>query len=177
MGLFDRFRAKPGESKDPGKEAFFLDADASGSLGDVAYMRRSNTIRHTFPANADSPTNKELIKDVASMDAKVTNVSAGLPEARPDAPPAPAGSGVPKPVRKTFPSAIDPREMARRLKRADLGGTNSWGKVDAAKPVARKDVAAERKAEEAAQVKPRQAPSSKSGSIDPFRSMLRDLDL
>ena len=42
MGLFDRFRQKPGESDD-GDKSFFLDADKSSSLGDVDFMRRSTT--------------------------------------------------------------------------------------------------------------------------------------
>jgi len=68
MGLFDRLlggskpvsvtnnQAKPAKQE----EAFFLDADASSSMGDVNFMRRSNTIRHTFPGTASSPGNKEI---------------------------------------------------------------------------------------------------------------------
>ena len=51
MGLFDRLlggnksvtttQAKPAKQE----EAFFLDADASSSMGNVDFMRRSNTIQ------------------------------------------------------------------------------------------------------------------------------------
>ena len=47
MGLFDRFRQKPGEADD-GDKSFFLDADKSSSLGDVEFMRRSNTMLKTI---------------------------------------------------------------------------------------------------------------------------------
>ena len=74
MGLFDRLLGKPASSikvaaqaqakPDPEEKSFFLDADASSSLGDVKFMRRSNTIRRTFPGNADSPGEKELVAEV-----------------------------------------------------------------------------------------------------------------
>ena len=60
MGLFDRFRQKPGEADD-GDKSFFLDADKSSSLGDVEFMRRSNTIRRTFPGTVENPGMKERI--------------------------------------------------------------------------------------------------------------------
>ena len=65
MGLFDRFRRKPGESEG-GDKSFYLDADKSSSLGDVDFMRRSNTIRHTFPGTVDNPGMKERFEDVAT---------------------------------------------------------------------------------------------------------------
>ena len=79
MGLFDRFRRKPGESEGDEK-SFFLDADKSSSLGDVDFMRRSNTIRHTFPGTVNNPGMKERFEDVASMEAQMGKVSDGLPE-------------------------------------------------------------------------------------------------
>jgi hypothetical protein len=57
-----RTPAKPA----PKQESFFLDADASSSMGNVEFMRRSNTIRRTFPGNADSPGDKEMVAEVAS---------------------------------------------------------------------------------------------------------------
>ena len=53
--------AKPAKKQE---EAFFLDADASSSMGNVEFMRRSNTIRHTFPGTASSPGDKELVEEV-----------------------------------------------------------------------------------------------------------------
>ena len=59
MGFLDRLLKKDSADSDstiqprkPAKEKpaeFFLDADASSSLGDVNYMRESKTIRRTFP--------------------------------------------------------------------------------------------------------------------------------
>ena len=64
MGFLDRLLKKDAADSDstiqprkPAKEKpaeFFLDADASSSLGDVNYMRESKTIRRTFPGTVDS---------------------------------------------------------------------------------------------------------------------------
>ena len=62
----------------PKAETFFLDPEASSSLGDVKFMKRSNTIRHTFPGNADSPGDKEMVAEVASMEARVEKMTPGL---------------------------------------------------------------------------------------------------
>ena len=78
MGLFDRLfkgdstTAESGPAKAKKEaESFFLDADASSSMGNVDYMRRSNTIRRTFPGTADNPGTKEMVAEVASMEASV----------------------------------------------------------------------------------------------------------
>jgi hypothetical protein len=86
MGLFDRLFNSGGAAASPQDkpkpkpevETFFLDADASSTLGDVNFMRRSNTIRHTFPGTASSPGNKELIEEVASMEAELKTATPGL---------------------------------------------------------------------------------------------------
>ena len=85
MGLLDRLLggsksvtgttpAKPA----PKQESFFLDADASSSMGNVEFMRRSNTIRRTFPGTADSPGNKEMVAEVASMESRLEKATPGL---------------------------------------------------------------------------------------------------
>mgnify|MGYP003326176905 CR=1 FL=1 len=165
MGLFDRFRRKPAEAAaDSASKAFFLDADKSSTLGDVNFMRRSNTIRHTFPGTAASPGTKERIEEVASMEARLEKVSDGLPDAPSDeGTVAPLGGGVPKPVKKTFAQQISQQELSNRLKGAAVAPTNQPG--GPAKRSTSSDTATSGA--------PR--PAAKPGSIDPFRDMLKDL--
>jgi len=165
MGLFDRFRRKPADAAaDNASNAFFLDPDKSSTLGDVNFMRRSNTIRHTFPGTADSPGTKERIEEVASMEARLERVSEGLPDApSQEGGTAPLGGGVPKPVKKTFAQTMTQQELADRLKGAAVAPTNQPGAP--AKRSASTD--------SAASGAPR--PAAKPGSIDPFRDMLKDL--
>ena len=95
MGLFDRLLGNRSESvkvsgqgrgpaSKPDKEPVFLDPDAASSLGDVNFMRRSNTIRHTFPGTADSPGNKEMVAEVASMEARLEAMTPGLAGTNPN---------------------------------------------------------------------------------------------
>ena len=113
MGLFDRFRRKPGESEGDEK-SFFLDADKSSSLGDVDFMRRSNTIRHTFPGTVNNPGMKERFEDVASMEAQMGKVSDGLPESSGGQSVARVDPGVPKPVKKTFAQPMSQQQLQDR---------------------------------------------------------------
>ena len=196
MGLFDRFRKKPGES-DEGDKSFFLDADKSSSLGDVDFMRRSNTIRRTFPGTAENPGMKERIEDVASMEAQMAKVSEGLPEAGGNQSVARVDPGVPKPVKKTFAQPMSQQELKERMKGSALG-TNVPGTSSKSAPVASSTPApAAQPSEPAAAPQmapvlpmptvgsgnapaPKSAPSSapgsaKPGSIDPFKDMLKDM--
>lgn len=106
-------------------EAYYLDADASSSLGDVDFMRRSNTIRHTFPGNADSPGEKELVQQVGSMEARLEKSSPGLPVA------GEAAGGISgdkaKPVKKSFAKQMSAAELEQRLKGAAVKGVNEAG--------------------------------------------------
>jgi len=178
MGLLDRllgFRAasvtKPEASAKakPNAESFFLDPETSSSLGDVQFMKRSNKIRHTFPGNADSPGDKEMVADVASMEARVEKMTPGLAGIQP----AEKGSvnltgGIPKPVRKTFAQQISAAELGQRMKGAAVTGTNVPGGPAAAKQ--------QKDAEAQAQPKIAQQ-AAKPGTTDPFRSMARDLEI
>ena len=122
MGLFDRLlggnksvtttQAKPAKQE----EAFFLDADASSSMGDVKFMRRSNTIRHTFPGTADNPGGKERIEEVASMEARLEKVSPGLGGSVDVEQEINLTGGVPKPVKKTFAEQMSKAELDQRMK-------------------------------------------------------------
>lgn len=172
MGLLDRLL---GGSKSvtgttpakaaPKQESFFLDADASSSMGNVEFMRRSNTIRRTFPGNADSPGTKEMVAEVASMEANLQKMTPGL-----------AGTpleetievsltaGVPKPVKKTFAQQMTSSQLAQKLKGSALAVNTPGG-------------AAARDASETAESTP--APSgaaARAGAIDPFKAMARDLN-
>ncbi|QNJ08773.1 hypothetical protein SynMINOS11_01310 [Synechococcus sp. Minos11] len=190
MGLFDRFRKKPGES-DEGDKSFFLDADKSSSLGDVDFMRRSNTIRRTFPGTAENPGMKERIEDVASMEAQMAKVSEGLPEAGGNQSVARVDPGVPKPVKKTFAQPMSQQELKERMKGSALG-TNVPGTSSKSAPAPAAQPSEPAAAPQMAPVPPmpavgsgnapapKSAPSSapgsaKPGSIDPFKDMLKDM--
>jgi len=116
MGLLDRLlgkgptsgsfiakkpKAEKGATQND-KATFFLDADASSTLGNVDYMRRPNTIRHTFPGNADNPGDKEMIQEVDSMKARVSSASPSLGDPVAAKNSKELNSGVPKQVKKTF---------------------------------------------------------------------------
>ena len=134
MGLFDRFRRKPGESEG-NEKGFFLDADKSSSLGDVDFMRRSNTIRHTFPGTVDNPGMKERFEDVASMEAQMGKVSDGLPESSGGQSVARVDPGVPKPVKKTFAQPMSQQQLQDRLKGSAVS-TNVPGTTSKTAPIA-----------------------------------------
>ena len=160
MGLFDRFRAKPGQGENTSDKPFFLDSDAAQTVGDMSYLRSSNTIRRTFPKSASSPEGGEVVQEVGAMESRVTKATGGVPEAReatgntsPAAITAPAPGGK---VRKTFAQTMSPQELAQRLR----GGSVKSKK--AAAPQQGRTV-------------PKAAASSKPGAIDSFRSMVRDV--
>jgi len=180
MGLFDRLRgSRQPEAKVAGSaaeanvskkdDAFFLDADASTSLGDVNFMRRSNTIRHTFPGTATSPGNKEMVAEVASMEAKLEKMSpglAGLPLE--DDNDVRVVGGVPKPVKKTFAQQMTAAELENRLKGSAVA-VNVPGGAAALKK--------KREEEEAARAaQGGSSAANQAGAIDPFRQMAKDLN-
>jgi hypothetical protein len=177
MGLFDRFRGKGGASgpkvagsaaeANPTKkdDAFFLDDDASKSLGDVAFMRRSNTIRRTFPGTSDSPGQKEMVAEVASMEARLEKMSPGLAGINPEEADVKLTDGVPKPVKKTFAKQLSQAELDQRMKGSAVA-VNAPGVTPAAlrKPK-----------EEGASSGPSTG-EAKPGAIDPFKAMAKDLN-
>lgn len=172
MGLFDRLRgskpATPAADK-AGKadETFFLDADSSSSLGDLNLMRRTYSIRRTFPGSADSPGNKEMVQAVSSMETKMEKLTEGMPGSETANQEVSLTGGVPKPVKKTFAMRMSEAELSQRLKGAAVGGVN-----EVAGPASAK------KASEAAASQPQitsQQPN-KPGSIEGFKSMVRELN-
>ncbi|MFM7312006.1 MAG: hypothetical protein ACKO0M_02375 [Cyanobium sp.] len=178
MGLFDRLlgsrtdsvkiAGQGKETKAASREPVFLDADASSSLGNVQFMRRSNTIRHTFPGTADSPGNKEMVAEVASMEARLETMSPGLAGINPDSDVSvDLTGGIPKPVKKTFAKPMSQAELEQR-KRGTAVAANE--PVQSA-PVARK---AELKEEVSSQPQITQQ-GGKPGDINPFKAMAKDL--
>ena len=178
MGLFDRLfgsgsaarSSAPSTPPQPKKEAetFFLEPDTASSLGDVNFMRRSNTIRHTFPGTASSPGNKELVEEVASMEASRKLASPGLGGVEDREQEISLTGGVPKPVKKTFAKPMSAAELEQR-KRGSAVAVNA----PASAGPARKDKPAEGGSQP--QIS-QQAAAAKPGSIDPFKQMLRDLN-
>ena len=187
MGLFDRLLKtdskdsdnviKPRTPAKPKAEEFFLDADASQSLGNINYMRESKTIRHTFPGTVDSPGTKERVMEVASRQTSLSKKSEGLGGEVKKEESYAINKGVPSAVRKTFAEQVSSDEMKKRLQGSvtsgAAAGVNSTMNAKAA-PLARK-----------AELKPKAKPeavvgevptSNKPGSIDPFRQMVRDLN-
>jgi len=175
MGLFDRLLGSsanplkvsaPSERPKPKKEkeTFFLDPEASTSLGDVNFMRRSNTIRRTFPGTADSPGNKEMVVEVASMEGRLETMTPGL-----------AGTsstdaevevnltgGVPKAVKKTFAQTMSPVQLAQKLKGTALSGVNEPGSPASTRPVDPAEPAI------TSQI-------GKPGATDPFKAMAKEI--
>ncbi len=178
MGLFDRLfgsraasvsKPEAAAKAKPKAETFFLDPEASSSLGDVKFMKRSNTIRHTFPGNADSPGEKEMVAEVASMEARVEKMTPGLAGIQATE----KGSvnltgGIPKPVKKTFAQQMSAAELGQRMKGAAVTPTNLPGGPAAAKQQKEAEVQGQPASSQAA---------AKPGTTDPFRSMVRDLEL
>ena len=176
MGLFDRLlgsrssgvknsgQSEPAKAK-KAEDAFFLDPDASASMGDVNFMRRSTTIRRTFPGNADSPGQKEMIQEVASMEARLETMTPGLAGTSSDTDvEVNLTGGVPKPVKKTFAQQLSPAQLAQRMKGSAVSVNQPGGA-----PSARQAKASE--SEDAAS-----PAAGRAGSIDPFKSMAKDLN-
>jgi len=183
MGFFDRLLKTDSKDSDgtiqpraPKKEKpqeFFLDADSSSSLGDVNYMRESKTIRRTFPGTVENPGTKERVTEVAAETERTERLSKGLGGVVEKEENINLTAGIPKPVKKTFAEQVSTAEMNKRLKGTAISGVNTPAAANAA-PLARKE---ELKPKEEITAKVGSAaPSSKPGSIDPFRQMVRDLN-
>ena len=182
MGFFDRLLNSDSKNSDstikprkPAKDKpqeFFLDADSSSSLGNVDYMRESKTIRRTFPGTVDSPGTKEQVSVVAAETEQLTKRSEGLGGVTKKEETVTATSGVPKPVKKTFAEQVSSAEMKQRLKGTAVTGVNTPSSADAA-PVGRKESLKPQEEPTPVNVPGNKAPS---GSIDPFRQMVRDLN-
>ena len=176
MGLFDRLLggSKSASATGPAKpapkaEAFFLDADSSSSMGNVEFMRRSNTIRHTFPGTASSPGGKELVEEVASMESRLEKATPGLGGAVEQETEINLTGGVPKPVKKTFAEQISKAELDQRMKGSAVG-VNVPGGTAAIKK--------EKDAASAAQGQPQitNQTTSKPGDINAFKGWAKEIN-
>lgn len=176
MGLFDRIlgsRSKavtvagqkgPAQAKKE-EDSFFLAPDEAVSLGNVDYMRRSNTIRRTFPGTADSPGGKEMVMEVASMEARLETKTPGLAGENTDASvDVNLTGGVPKAVKKTFAQPMSQAELAQRLKGSAVAGVNEPG------------APAQRKATANDDSQGSGGSPNRPGAIDPFKAMAKDLN-
>jgi hypothetical protein len=170
MGLFDRLLGakaakSAAEANAPKKQdsSFYLEPEASSSLGDVSFMKRSNTIRHTFPGTLDSPGNKEMVAEVASMEAKLEKVSEGLPGAAGESGPVSLSDGGPKPVKKTFAEQMSKAELDQRMKGSAVG-VNTPGQANA-----------KLQAPTEAQPQITTQQPSKPGDIGAFKGWVKDL--
>ncbi len=178
MGLFDRLlgsrsdavkvsgqsAASNGPEK---KEAFVLDAEASSTLGDVNFMRRSNTIRHTFPGTLDSPGDKEMVAEVASMEASLKNATPGLGGMQTTEAEMSLTGGVPKPVKKTFAQPMSQAELDARKKGSALAVNATTNTAPAARKVK----------EEGSSDQPSiTQQGGRPGDINPFKAMAKDLN-
>ena len=176
MGLLDRLlgskssnpvgAAKPAKPKQ--EEAFFLDADASSSMGDVKFMRRSNTIRHTFPGTASSPGNKEMVDVVASMESRSEMATPGLGGEVVQDEEINLTGGVPKPVKKTFAERLSSAELDQRMRGSAVGVNVPGG------PAAIKKE--KEQAGAAAQPQITSQQTGKPGDIDAFKAWAKDLN-
>jgi len=174
MGLFDRLlgakaASSAAEANTSKKQdnTFFLEPEASSSLGDVSFMKRSNTIRRTFPGTLDSPGNKERVAEVASMEARLEKMSEGLGGTTTGEESVNLTGGVPKPVKKTFAQQLSQAELEQRMKGSALG-VNVPGGTAAIKK--------EQEQQQAADAQPAMTQQGgKPGDIDIFKSMAKDL--
>ncbi len=62
-GLFGWFRNR---NNNP-QGSYFLEPDDAKTYGDIDYMRKSKTVRRTFPKTLGSTKGGELIQEVSSM--------------------------------------------------------------------------------------------------------------
>ncbi|MEO1001735.1 MAG: hypothetical protein AAFX65_01330 [Cyanobacteria bacterium J06638_7] len=188
MGLFDRLLSfgsgggnaqsrTPAAKPKPKKvtEAVYLAPDDATSLGDVKFMRRSNTIRHTFPGSASSPGQKERVAEVDSMAARVEKVSEGLPGSPEAAAAVSLAGGVPKPVKKTFVKQMSQSELKQRQKGSAVAPVNTPVNTPA-NATAGPAASQQQPAAPSPAAQPSSLDSAKPGTIDPFRQMVKDLN-
>ena len=179
MGLFDRLfssgsganSASSGPKAKKPTETVFLDPDQASSLGDVTFMRRSNTIRHTFPGTVDNPGDKEMVAEVASMEAKLEKVSDGLPGAAGSEQSMSLTGGVPKPVKKTFAKPMSQAELDQRKKGSAVGVNVPGGPAAIKKEMEEKGAAPSQPSAGSTPLN-----TAKPGAIDPFKQMVKDLN-
>lgn len=176
MGLLDRLLGTkspsvknsgqtPADKPKKDEGTFFLDADSSGSLGNVDFMRSSNTIRRTFPGTVDSPGNKEMVAEVGSMESRLEKMTPGLGGINPDTNvKVNLTGGVPKPVKKTFAQPMSQAELDQRSR----GSAVAVNTTASAAPEPSGAVNSEVQP-------PISQQAGKPGDINPFKSMARSI--
>jgi hypothetical protein len=94
-------------------EAYFLNADEAKSFGNIEFMRKSNTIRRTFPKIGES------IKEISSMQKNSSNGNGIAPTSASSNGTKPATpANQPQIERRSSDSSMDMfRQMAREIKK------------------------------------------------------------
>ena len=106
-----------------------------------------------------------MIQEVASMEARLETMTPGLAGTSTDTDlEVNLTGGVPKPVKKTFAQQLSPAQLAQRMKGSAVSVNQPGGA-----PSARQAKASE--SEDAAT-----PAAGRAGSIDPFKSMAKDLN-
>ncbi len=68
-GLFGWFKSRNNNNQG----AYFLEPDDAKTYGDIDYMRKSKTVRRTFPKTLGNNKGAEFIQEVSSMKAAKKN--------------------------------------------------------------------------------------------------------
>lgn len=104
-----------GESSENG-ESFYLSNDEAKTLGNIEFMRKPNTIKHTFPKTA-SGKGKKTVKSISSLEASSVN-EGGLPKVSDSEPTGSQAPAAAKTERRSSDGNLDMfRQMARDLKK------------------------------------------------------------
>jgi hypothetical protein len=138
-------------------------------MGNVDFMRQSNTIRRTFPGTADNPGSKEIVDEVASMTARRVIKSDGLgdpkkPEVQTD-----LTGGIPKEVKKTFCEPMSQAELDERKRGSSVGVNVPGG------PAAINAQKQQEKAQQAEAQPTTPTSTAKPGDIGAFKGWVKDL--
>ncbi|NEO85026.1 MAG: hypothetical protein F6J87_12355 [Spirulina sp. SIO3F2] len=62
---------------------FFLEPDEAKTLGDIDYMRESNTVKHTFPGNKNNGGSFAIVKEVNSTEERTMSGPAAAASSSP----------------------------------------------------------------------------------------------
>lgn len=122
-GLFGLFGGKKKEAQpSQPKDAFFLDPDSAKTFGDIDYMRKSKTVRRTFPKTAGNKEGAELIQEVSSMKMAKKDPNQFKNSSRIDSSTSTSSSSSPSPSfsnqsRKTDTNMDMFRNMAKKIKK------------------------------------------------------------
>ncbi len=64
-------KERPAAAPTP-RDAFFLDADSAGGMGNVEYMRTVKKVKRTYAKTVDSPEHMEQVKEISALNGKIS---------------------------------------------------------------------------------------------------------